>query len=74
VLEITENGVVIGLGGEVFLLPADTVILAVGSEPVNRLAQELEGTVPEVYTIGDCNEPRDAAAATLEAAKIAFSI
>ncbi len=74
VMEITENGVVIGLGEEVFLLPADTVILAVGSEPVNRLAQELEGTVPEVYTIGDCNEPRDAAAATFEAAKIAFSI
>jgi 2-enoate reductase len=74
VLEITENGVVIGLGGEVFFLPADTVILAVGSGPVNKLAQELEGTVPEVYTIGDCNEPRDAAAATFEAAKIAFSI
>ena len=74
VMEITENGVVIGLGEEVFLLPADTVILAVGSEPVNRLAQELEGVVPEVYTIGDCNEPRDAAAATFEAAKIAFSI
>jgi 2,4-dienoyl-CoA reductase-like NADH-dependent reductase (Old Yellow Enzyme family)/thioredoxin reductase len=74
VMEITENGVVIGLGEEVFLLPADTVILAVGSEPVNRLAKELEGTVPEVHTIGDCNEPRDAAAATFEAAKIAFSI
>ena len=74
VLEITKNGVVIGLGEEIFLLPADTVILAVGSDPVKKLTQELEGTVPEVYTIGDCNEPRDAAAATFEAAKIAFSI
>jgi len=74
VMEITENGVVIGLGEEVFLLKADTVILAVGSEPVNKLAQELEGTVPEVYTIGDCNEPRDAASATFEAAKVALSI
>ena len=74
VLEITKNGVLIRLGEEVFLLPADTVILAVGSEPDNKLAQELEGIVPEVYTIGDCNEPRDAAAATFEAAKIAFSI
>jgi 2,4-dienoyl-CoA reductase-like NADH-dependent reductase (Old Yellow Enzyme family)/thioredoxin reductase len=74
VLEITENGVVIGLGDGVFSLLADTVILAVGSKPDNTLAQELEGIAPEVYTIGDCSEPRDAAAATLEAARIAFSI
>lgn len=74
VLEITENGVVIALQGDVFFLPADTVILAVGSEPDNKLAQELQETVPELHTIGDCNEARDAAAATFEAAKIAFSI
>jgi 2,4-dienoyl-CoA reductase-like NADH-dependent reductase (Old Yellow Enzyme family)/thioredoxin reductase len=74
VLEITENGVVIGLGEEVFFLPADTVVLAVGVEPDNKLAQELEGVVPEVYTIGDCNEPLDAAAAVYDAAKIAFNI
>jgi 2,4-dienoyl-CoA reductase-like NADH-dependent reductase (Old Yellow Enzyme family)/thioredoxin reductase len=74
VLEITQNGVVIGLGEGVFLLPADTVILAVGVESDNRLAQELKGIVPEIYTIGDCREPLDAAGAAYDAAKIAFSI
>jgi len=74
VLEITQNGVVIGFGEGIFLLPADTVILAVGVESDNRLAQELQGLVPEIYTIGDCREPLDAAAAAYDAAKIAFSI
>lgn len=73
-LEITKNGVVVGLEDGVFLLPADTVILAVGAESDNKLTQELEGVVPEVYTIGDCREPLDAAAAAYDAAKIACSI
>ncbi len=36
------------------LLPADTVVLAVGSEKEDRLVDELAGIVPEVYPIGDC--------------------
>jgi 2,4-dienoyl-CoA reductase-like NADH-dependent reductase (Old Yellow Enzyme family)/thioredoxin reductase len=74
VLEITDRSVVIGLGDEVFSLPADMVILAIGAEPDKKLAQELEGVIPNVHMIGDCVEPRDAAAATWEAAKLAFKI
>ena len=74
VLEITDKAVVILLGNEIFLLPADTVILSVGMRSENRLAQELEGVVPEVYTVGDCVRPRDASEVSYQAAKLAASI
>ena len=35
-------------------LPADTVVLAVGSEKDDYLVRELAGTVPEIHSIGDC--------------------
>ena len=38
---------------------ADSVVLAVGMEPVNGVTTEdLQGQIPEVYTIGDCVSPR----------------
>jgi len=74
VLEITEGSVVIGWEGEILFLPADTVILAVGAQLENKLAQELKGLVPEVYSIGDCEKPRDASSATFDAARVAEKI
>jgi 2,4-dienoyl-CoA reductase-like NADH-dependent reductase (Old Yellow Enzyme family)/thioredoxin reductase len=74
VLEITQTGVIVELAGEVIALPASTVIVAVGAEPETKLAQELEGLVPEIHMIGDCVEPRHAAAATFDAAKLASKI
>jgi len=74
VLEITEGSVVIGWEGEILFLPADTVILAVGAQSENKLAQELKGLVPEVYSIGDCEKPRDASSATFDAARVAEKI
>ncbi|MFC1999449.1 FAD-dependent oxidoreductase [Chloroflexota bacterium] len=71
VLEVMEDSVVIGLLHEPVSLPADTVVLAIGAEPDNKLARELDGVVPELHIIGDCVEPRDAAAATYEAARTA---
>jgi 2,4-dienoyl-CoA reductase-like NADH-dependent reductase (Old Yellow Enzyme family)/thioredoxin reductase len=73
-LEITQSSVVIGWGEEVFSLPADTVILAVGAKSDNTLAGELEGMIPEIYTIGDCASPSDAAAAVYQAARMAAKI
>jgi hypothetical protein len=61
-------------GGEIFSLPADTVILAVGAKAVDQLAQELTGIVPEIHVIGDAFKPSDAAAAVASAAKIAAKI
>ncbi len=74
VLEITEGSVAIGWEEEIVFLPADTVILAVGAQSENKLAQELKGLVPEVYSIGDCEKPRDASSATFDAARVAEKI
>ena len=73
-LEIIPGSVIIGWEEEVFSLPADTVILAVGAQSDNKLARELEGAIPEIYTIGDCVAPSDAAAATYQAARMAAKI
>ncbi len=41
-------------------LPADTIVIAAGSRSENRLADEIEKLVPEVYMIGDAKDPRKA--------------
>jgi 2-enoate reductase len=74
VLEITDGAVVMTLGDNVLPLEADTVVLAVGMRPEDRLARELEGIVPELHTLGDCVHPRDAAVVALRAAELAASI
>jgi len=73
-LEMTDGHVIISYNHDICFLPADTVILAVGAQPDNRLARELEGMVPEVFAIGDCVEPHDAAAASYQAARLAAKI
>jgi len=74
VLEITENSVISRLGDEVLFLPADTVVLAIGVKPVDALIKELQALVPEVYPIGDCVQPGNAAQATFGAARLAAEI
>jgi len=54
VVAITDNGVrAVGEEGEKFV-EGDWVVLAVGMKPNNALAEELQGKVAEVYTVGDC--------------------
>ncbi|MBI4296627.1 MAG: FAD-dependent oxidoreductase [Chloroflexi bacterium] len=53
-----------------FFLKADTVVLAVGSVSENKLAEKLSGVRSEVYTIGDCVQPRNVLAATQEGDEI----
>ena len=48
---------------------ADLVVLAVGREPVNQLAAEVNGIVQEVYVIGDSRSPRKIKDALWEAFK-----
>lgn len=78
---ITENGAnVVWDGGdpvhrwgernEVIFLKADTIVLAVGSKSNDKLADQLKGVMDEVYTVGDCVEPRDAFAAIHEGSAI----
>ena len=42
--------------GEKLSFAADTVVLALGVKPENRLAAKLEGKVKELYIIGDAKE------------------
>jgi 2,4-dienoyl-CoA reductase (NADPH2) len=58
-LRITGQGVWVENAEEQRLLPADTVVLAVGAEPTCWLAEALEGVVP-VVTVGDAKSPRRA--------------
>ena len=74
VIEITDKAVTMALGQDIFSLPADTIILAVGMRPENKLAKELEGVVPKVYTLGDCVKPKDAAAVAVQAGQLARMI
>lgn len=74
VMEITDRSVIFSMGSEIYTLPSDTVILAVGMQSDNKLARELEGVVTELYTVGDCVRPRDAAEVAYQAAKVAAQI
>jgi 2,4-dienoyl-CoA reductase (NADPH2) len=57
-VEIIDKGLVVQTKeGETRLLEADNVICALPFSPSPSLANELEGKVPQVYTIGDCDEP-----------------
>jgi 2,4-dienoyl-CoA reductase (NADPH2) len=55
---VTEAGVLVEKDHEETLLPADTVILAVGAVPNCEMAAELEGKVRELHLIGDALKPR----------------
>jgi len=52
----------------------DTVVLAVGREPVKELFELLKGEVSELYAIGDCVEPRVTFRATGDGARIGRQI
>ncbi len=41
-------------------LHGNSIIIAAGSRPENSLVSEIESLVPEVYTVGDAKEPRNA--------------
>jgi pyruvate/2-oxoglutarate dehydrogenase complex dihydrolipoamide dehydrogenase (E3) component len=57
--EATPSGLIITTkDGERKTIEADTIILAAGATPDNRLYGEIKGKVPEVQCIGDCFAPR----------------
>ncbi len=74
ILEITPQQLIIEMNAEILSLPAGTIALAIGVEPVSQLADEIEGDVAEVYTVGDCVMPGNAAQATFAAARLAAEI
>ena len=71
---ITEAGVVYEREGKEELAGADTVVIATGSKSESGLFDALQGTVPEVYRVGDCVKARTACEAIEEAALIGRKI
>jgi thioredoxin reductase len=74
VLEVTGRSLVFSLAGENISLPVDAVVLAIGVQPVDGLVKELKGAAPEIYPVGDCVMPGNAAQATYSAARLALKI
>lgn len=57
-VEITEQGLrLVTKGGEVRFLEADNVICVLPFSENTALLESLRGQVPEVYAIGDCENP-----------------
>ena len=57
--EVTGDGIVItGNKGKKQKVTVDTVVIAVGFRSRDELSTALKDKIPEVYTIGDCVEPR----------------
>jgi thioredoxin reductase len=56
--EITDKGLTITTKeGKKQTIEADTIVTALPLLPNTELLKELDGIVPEVYTIGDCKAP-----------------
>jgi hypothetical protein len=67
---VNEKGLVVtDADGNSRVLEADSIMLTLPLRPNAELHQALKGTVPELYSIGDCKEPgliMDAVAAGFE--------
>lgn len=74
--EITSKGVLAidKKSGEKQLVEGDTVVLAFGSKSVSYLSEYLKDNVPELYTAGDCVEPRGLEEAVYEGSLFARRI
>lgn len=71
---IEDDGVVVEYRGEEEKIPADTVIIAVGSCPSRDLYEDLEGRGMEVHLVGDAREARKAIDAVREGYETALKL
>jgi NADH dehydrogenase FAD-containing subunit len=76
VVLINEDGVLCEDSGKGHQtqLPADGVVLAVGSVSQDDLVEALSSLCPETQVIGDCRKPRKALEAIYEGAKAGLQI
>jgi 2,4-dienoyl-CoA reductase-like NADH-dependent reductase (Old Yellow Enzyme family)/thioredoxin reductase len=56
--KIKGNTVSLVKNGQVQNVQADTIVIAAGYRANQELAKQLAASVPELYTVGDCQEPR----------------
>jgi 2,4-dienoyl-CoA reductase-like NADH-dependent reductase (Old Yellow Enzyme family)/thioredoxin reductase len=71
---ISNKGVTVLAEGEERFLSVDTIVLAVGVNPDQRLYKELKGSIKNLYCIGDAIVPRTAAEAIKEGTEIGLKI
>jgi 2,4-dienoyl-CoA reductase-like NADH-dependent reductase (Old Yellow Enzyme family)/thioredoxin reductase len=71
---VQEDSVVIVSEGEQKTLPADQVVIAVGTKPRDELKKTLEAKKIRHFVAGDASQPRRIIEATEEAAKAAWDI
>lgn len=55
--KITKDGVEVSQGVEKKVIPAATVVLAVGYKPNKEFMENFKKTAPEVYFVGNCVQP-----------------
>ncbi|MFC1929427.1 FAD-dependent oxidoreductase [Chloroflexota bacterium] len=72
--EITDHGVVIDCRGKQQDIETDTVILALGAKPNQKLANQLKKLVTQLYMVGDCNQVRRLPDAVEGGFKVALSL
>jgi len=66
---IEKDRVIIELMDRTTELPADTVVVSMGSKPNDTIADDLRKVVKQVYVVGDAAEPRNVTYAMLEGAR-----
>jgi len=72
---VKDEGLVITTrDGEKRTIPADTIVLAAGSEPNTEPLQELRDSVPEIYKAGDCVQPRGILEALADGSRVAHAL
>ncbi len=75
VTKVEDNGVVVAdADGNISFIEAESVVVAIGNRPDNRLYEQLEPLGYEIHRIGDCLQPRSAKAAIYEGAVLGRSI
>ncbi|MFC2059420.1 FAD-dependent oxidoreductase, partial [Chloroflexota bacterium] len=57
-IEVTKEGAIVNADSSKRELKANSIVLALGFQSESALRDELEGLVPELFTIGDCVKPR----------------
>ncbi|MGI6649821.1 MAG: FAD-dependent oxidoreductase [Bacillota bacterium] len=72
--EITPKGVRVTQKGTSTFINGDMIVLATGYKVDHDLTRQLEGRVPELYTIGDCVEPRTIREAIEEGFVVGFKV
>jgi len=73
--EVTDQGLmVIDIKWNRYQIPADSVVLSTGAQPLSVMVNSFDGLAKDIYVIGDCAKPRDLMSAIHDAFNVAVEI